>query len=72
MTVIVRPLEPGDRTDWDRLWTAYLSFYETERPKEVFDTYFARLMSDDPQDFSGLIAERGGRAIGSHFFKAYS
>lgn len=60
----VRPLAPADHAEWRRLWTAYLAFYETTVPEEVYETYWRRLLGDDPQDFSGLIAERDGRALG--------
>ncbi|WP_172331530.1 GNAT family N-acetyltransferase [Mangrovicoccus sp. HB161399] len=62
MTLTVRPLASGDRPDWDRLWTAYLAFYGTTRPKEVFDATFARLLGDAPQH--GLIALSGGQPAG--------
>ncbi len=66
--VRVRPLARADRADWDRLWTAYLAFYETTRPSEIFDTYFERLLGDDPQDFHGLVAEVEGQLVGlTHF-----
>ena len=63
-SVIVRPLEASDNPDWARMWEAYLAFYETSRPQEVFDTYFERLIGGDPQDYNGLIAEIDGRAVG--------
>jgi MoxR-like ATPase/GNAT superfamily N-acetyltransferase len=47
-----------------RLWTAYLEFYESSVPEEVYRVYFERLLGDDPQDFSGLIAEVDGRPVG--------
>ncbi|MFQ6552425.1 N-acetyltransferase family protein [Aestuariibius insulae] len=62
--LVIRPLAPADRSDWDRLWTAYLEFYETTVPRAVYDTTFARLLGDDPQDYSGLIACHDGEAVG--------
>jgi len=65
MTAInIRPPRQDDRQDWDRLWTAYLRFYETTVPSEICDISFARLLGDDPQDFHGLIAELRGRPVG--------
>ena len=64
MSLTIRPLAASDEADWRRLWAAYLAFYETERPEEVYATYFARLLGGDPQDFHGLIAEIDGRPIG--------
>ena len=62
--VRIRPLIPADRADWERLWTAYLEFYETSVSKEVYDSTFKRLLGDDPQDFTGLIAEVDGAPVG--------
>lgn len=68
MTLEIHPLKATDRADWHRLWTAYLAFYETELPPEIFDTSFARLLSDDPNSYHGLIARRDGAAVGlAHF-----
>lgn len=62
--LVVRPLSLADRPQWDDLWTAYLAFYGTSRPKSVHDIFFARLLGDDPRDFNGLVAERDGRPVG--------
>ncbi|MBW4708724.1 GNAT family N-acetyltransferase [Roseobacter sp. YSTF-M11] len=62
--VVVRPLRASDKDQWAVLWTAYLAFYETTRPAELFDLYFDRLLGDDPQDFNGLVAESDGTLIG--------
>lgn len=61
---MVRPLEAKDRAAWDRLWNAYLAFYETSRPEEIYNAYFARLLGDDPQDYNGLVAEVDGAVVG--------
>lgn len=60
----IRPLAAADEADWRRLWTGYLEFYKTSVPEEVYRTTFARLLGGDPQEFHGLVAERGGRVIG--------
>ncbi|KGB82919.1 GCN5 family acetyltransferase [Rhodovulum sp. NI22] len=62
--LIIRPLTAGDEEDWRRLWGAYLAFYGTTLAEPVYQSTFARLMGDDPQDFSGLLAVRGGRPVG--------
>ena len=33
-------------------------------PESVYENTFARLLGDDPQDFSGLVAESGGALVG--------
>lgn len=62
--LIVRPLSVSDRSEWNVLWAAYLAFYGTSRPKDIFDTYFDRLLGDDPQDYNGLVAEQDGKLVG--------
>jgi len=71
-SVIVRELRPGDRSEWAGLWQEYLTYYETSVPGDVYDSTFARLLGDDPQDFSALVAEAntktGTRLVGlTHF-----
>lgn len=64
----IRPLLPSDQADWRRLWTAYLDFYESTVSEEVYASTFARLLGDDPQDFSCLVAEKDGTLVGlTHF-----
>ena len=62
--VVIRPLRAGDEAEWRRLWTAYLEFYGATVTEEVYQTSFARLMGDDPQDFNGLIALVDGVPMG--------
>jgi GNAT superfamily N-acetyltransferase len=66
--VVIRPLRAGDEADWRRLWTAYLDFYGATVTEEVYQTSFARLLGDDPQDFNGLLALVDGVPMGlSHY-----
>ncbi len=60
----MRPLRASDKPEWARLWEAYLAYYETSRPQEIYDIYFDRLLGDDPQDYSCLIAEVEGKPVG--------
>ncbi len=60
----IRPLRADDKQQWSALWTAYLEFYETARPAEIHDLYFDRLLGDDPQDYSCLVAEQDGALVG--------
>ncbi len=62
--ITVRPVEARDRPEWDRMWTAYLAFYETSVAPEVYDTSFARLLGNDSLDFHGMIAEIDGKPVG--------
>lgn len=60
----VRDLRATDYDSWCVLWRGYLAFYETSLPDAVYETTFARLLGDDPQDFHGLVAEKDGRLVG--------
>ncbi|NUB42826.1 GNAT family N-acetyltransferase [Fertoebacter nigrum] len=60
----IRPLVAGDEAAWRGLWQAYLAFYGTTRPPEVFAATFARLTSGSAHEFRGLIAEQGGQPVG--------
>jgi len=60
----IRPLRAEDRSAWAEMWHDYLAFYETSVPDEVYDTTFARLLGDDPQDFSCFVAELDGKLLG--------
>jgi GNAT superfamily N-acetyltransferase len=41
--LIICPLRPDERADWEPLWNGYLAFYEASLPKEVTDVTWARL-----------------------------
>lgn len=60
----IRAITPSDEVDWRRLWTAYLAFYETVLPEEIFRTTFARLTGDGANDYAGLLAVLDGRPVG--------
>ncbi|MFP7673287.1 GNAT family N-acetyltransferase [Marivita sp. S0852] len=66
--IIVRDLRATDYNAWCVLWRAYLAFYETSLTQDVYDSTFERLLGDDPQDFTGLVAEKDGKPVGlTHF-----
>lgn len=62
--LIIRPVTAADQADWRRLWSAYLDYYETSVEDAIYVSSFARLLGDDPRDFSGLVAELDGRLVG--------
>lgn len=62
--VRIRPLEERDFPDWRLLWRDYLAFYETELNEAIYASSFARMIGDDPRDFSGLVAELDGKLVG--------
>ena len=61
---LIRALTEQDWDDWCRLWRAYLAFYETELPEEIYVETFKRLIGSDPNDFNGLVAEVDGKVEG--------
>ena len=63
-TPLIRPLRATDLADWRKLWTGYLQFYQATVPDEVYASTFARLLGDDPRDFSALVAEVDGKLLG--------
>ena len=64
MPVTVRPLEKSDQAEWRRLWTAYLDFYETRLPEEVYASTWERLFAPGPHEPRGWIASLDGRPVG--------
>lgn len=60
----IRPLRAEDEPEWRRLWTAYLAFYETVLPEEIYRSTFARLLSGQPNEYNGLIAVLDGKPVG--------
>ena len=60
----IRPVAAADRSAWETLWRGYLAFYDTELPARVYDNTFSRLLSDDPADPCGLVAEIDGNLQG--------
>ena len=62
--LVIRPLAIEDEADWRRLWTAYLAFYETVLPEEIYRSTFARLSGGGSGEFRGLVAVLDGRAVG--------
>lgn len=63
-TLRIRPVEPADRSSWAALWRAYLEFYETTVPDEVYDATFDRLCDPDRTHQCGFVALQNGAAVG--------
>ncbi len=69
--LLIRPLEAGDEAGWRRLWKAYLEFYETELPDEIYRSSFDRMLKGNagaPNEYRGHIAVLDGKPVGiAHF-----
>lgn len=67
MKPLIRPITPSDEAEWRRLWTAYLEFYQTSAPDEVYRSSFDRLMLGNAgaeNEFKGLLALVDGKPVG--------
>lgn len=60
----IRLIDRADRAAWQRLWRAYLAFYETELPASTYDATFARYADPGYSDMRGWIAWDGETALG--------
>ncbi|WP_246752849.1 GNAT family N-acetyltransferase [Sinorhizobium sp. BG8] len=60
----IRSISAGDETEWRRLWSAYLAFYEAELPEEVYRATFERLTGEGPREVFGLLAVVDGKPVG--------
>ncbi|KQV39712.1 GCN5 family acetyltransferase [Rhizobium sp. Root73] len=63
-TLTIRPIESGDEQDWRRLWKAYLAFYETTLPEDIYALTFSRLLSGAAHEYAGFLAVLDGRPVG--------
>ena len=64
MNIEIRPFRQGDHAEWRKLWTAYLDFYETKLPDEVYETSWKRLFSEGEFEPRGFLALLDGRPVG--------
>ena len=64
MQLDITPLQRADKPHWAQLWYAYLDFYETTLPLDVYNATFEALLSDDVHAPCGLLAWSDGQAVG--------
>ena len=60
----IRPILPSDELDWRKLWTGYLTFYNSSVPEEVYVSTFERLLADGTFEPNALLAFSDGKAVG--------
>src|SRR4026209_1324755 len=68
--VEVRGLQSADRERWHELWHGYLEFYQHERPADLTNLPWQRLL-DPAHPFQGLVAVDGGRIAGIVHFHVH-
>jgi GNAT superfamily N-acetyltransferase len=64
MEIIVRPVRPTDRKEWEPLWDGYNLFYDRPNlPREISDTSWTRFLDPDEPMFAA-VAEVDGKVVG--------
>ena len=62
--IAIRPVGADERAAWQPLWKAYLDFYQTAVPNEVYDATWARLHDpNEPMELLGAYFEGRLRGI---------
>ena len=61
--LVIRPVAPGDRGQWEPLWAGYNAFYERTLAAEITDVTWSRFF-DDGEPVHALVAEKGGGILG--------
>jgi hypothetical protein len=66
--ISIRPVEPGDRLDWDHLYAGYAAFYKVEQTAAMRDTVWSWLMTDATEVYGLVAVDETGKLIGiTHF-----
>lgn len=63
MNIVIRPMRPDERSDWEPLWKGYLDFYRATVPREVYDATWARL-HDPAEPMAALGGYGDDRLVG--------
>ncbi len=64
MAIIVRPLRPEDREQWQPLWDGYNLFYERPNlPREITEAAWSRFL-DPAEPMFAAVAELDGKLVG--------
>lgn len=61
--MIIRPIQPSDRQQWEPLWQGYLKFYKTSLTAERTDLAWSRFFEAD-HVFQATVAEIDGVVVG--------
>lgn len=64
MAVTIRPLSPGDRAVWEKMFQAYAAFYKTRIPDGGFDAVWGWIFDPANDFWCDLAIEESGKVIG--------
>lgn len=62
--MLIAPLTASDRADWQPLWDAYLTFYETDLDPAITETTFTRLTTPGSGLHGAMARDASGMAVG--------
>ena len=71
MAVTIRPVEAGDRAEWDVLYHGYATFYKVEQTEEMRDTVWGWLMDKDHSSNGFVAADSSGNLIGLTHYRPF-
>ena len=60
----LRKLNKDDFDKWKRLWSVYLAFYDTSLNEIIYETTFARLVSEDNTAQNALVVFKNNEMVG--------
>lgn len=63
MLLTIRPMSVSDRVSWEKLYVAYLQFYESEPIASSTELLWSRLTGANPE-IQGFVAEDKGVVVG--------
>jgi len=62
-SIEIRPVTAADQAVWHPLWQAYLKFYETELPEDIYQSTWQRFL-DPAETTNAALAWQDGKAVG--------
>lgn len=69
--MIIRALEPDDRSAWDALYDAYAQFYKVQQTSEMRATVWGWL-TDPTHEVNGLVVENNSSLIGFAHYRPFA
>lgn len=69
--MIIRPIEPADRTAWDALYAGYADFYGVPQTAEMRARVWGWIFDPD-HEVSGIVADVDGTLVGFAHIRAFA